>query len=289
MNMSNDHIKSEISVYLAGGLPEARNRQIEAHVASCEKCEQAIAKARTKQARVKREALKKASPDPLPNLFLARQGKEMGVDRSSSKTPWVVAALVVLAGLTYWAYRHYMVATPSVDPSVVTQEPAAVAVSTVPVVSSATVPAPPPPVVTPAPAPVAPPPAKPKPPTILKVQQEWKGADSGIQNAWVVVIRNREAWGNLWVQMQSKEGLPEINFDREVVLCIFAGPRAPGLTVSLGPIREGEEQVIVPYRMSGTEIQGSSTTVPTPAHPYLLATIARTQKKIRMTQREVSE
>jgi len=285
--MSNDHIKSEISVYLTGGLPEARNRQIEAHVASCEKCEQAIVKARTKQARVKREALKKASPDPLPNLFLARQGKEMGVDQSSSKMPWVVATVLLFSGLGYWAYRHYAVSSPSVDPTLMTQEPAAVAVSTVQVISSATVPAPPPPVV--APAPVAPPPAKPKPPTILKVLQEWKGADSGIQNARVVVIRSREAWGSLWAEMQSKEVLPEVNFEREVVLCIFAGPRAPGLAVSLGPIREGEEQVTVPYRVSGTEIQASSTTVPAPGHPYLLATMARVQKKIRMTQREVSE
>jgi len=73
--MSNDHIKSEISLYLAGSLTESRNRQIEAHAAACEKCRHALAKARTKQSRIKREALKKASPDPMPNLFLARQGK----------------------------------------------------------------------------------------------------------------------------------------------------------------------------------------------------------------------
>jgi Putative zinc-finger len=297
--MSNDHIKSEISVYLAGGLTEVRNRQIEAHVASCEKCEHAIAKARTKQARVKREALKKASPDPLPNLFLARQGKEMGIDRFSSKKPWVVTSVLVLLGLGYWAYRHYGVVSPSLETPVMTQEPSAVAVSTAPVISSATLPAPPP---TPAegearpsgrpvaPAPVVPPPEKPKPtPRVLKVFQEWKGADSGIQNARVVVIRSKEAWGNLWAEMQDKETLPEVNFDREIVLCIFAGARPPGVSVSLGRIHEGDEQVVVPYRVSGPEIQVSSTTVIVPAHPYLLATMSRVEKKIRMTQREVSE
>src|ERR1035437_7727077 len=104
--MSNDHIKSEISVYLAGGLTEVRNRQIEAHVASCEKCGHAIAKARTKQARVKREALKKASPDPLPNLFLARQGKEMGADRPASKAPWVVFIGLLSAGIVFGVLKH---------------------------------------------------------------------------------------------------------------------------------------------------------------------------------------
>ena len=42
--MTNDHIKSEISAYLAGGLTESRNRQIEAHSAACEKCRQALKK-----------------------------------------------------------------------------------------------------------------------------------------------------------------------------------------------------------------------------------------------------
>ena len=102
----NDHIKSEISSYLAGVLPESRNRQIEAHAASCEKCRNALSKARAKQARVKREALKKASPDEMQNLFWDRQRKLLGMDTSSGGKTWGVAVLVLVVGAGgYWTYQ----------------------------------------------------------------------------------------------------------------------------------------------------------------------------------------
>src|SRR5258708_11282080 len=99
--MTDEHIKSEITLYLAGSLTESRNRQIEAHAASCEKCRNALSKARSKQSRVKREALKKASPDPLPNMFLARQGKEFGHDRMPRKFPWRILLILILVGIAY--------------------------------------------------------------------------------------------------------------------------------------------------------------------------------------------
>src|SRR5262249_10688160 len=95
----NDHIKSEIEAYLAGDLPESRNRQIEAHAASCEKCRNALSKARSKQARVKREALKKASTEDMPNFFFARQRKQLGWDKVSHRKTWgMIAVLVVVGG-----------------------------------------------------------------------------------------------------------------------------------------------------------------------------------------------
>jgi len=97
----NDHIKSEISVYLAGELPESRNRQIEAHAAACDKCRNAISKSRAKQARVKREALKKASADDVPNFFLARQRKAEGMDAPSHGKTWAMIAFLVAASGGY--------------------------------------------------------------------------------------------------------------------------------------------------------------------------------------------
>ena len=134
--MSNEHIKSEISVYLAGGLSESRARQIDEHVAVCDKCRQALTKARAKQARLKREALKKASSDPLPNLFLARQGKAAGIDRPPSRVPWIIAGIVIIAGISYsLIHRHPAEAGPSEAPETAA---APVAVSSAPVLSSAT-------------------------------------------------------------------------------------------------------------------------------------------------------
>jgi hypothetical protein len=293
--MSNDHIKSEISAYLAGGLPEARNLQIEAHVAACEKCRQALAKMRAKQARQKREALKKASPDPLPNLFLARQGKNIDVDRPSSKAPWILAAVVVAAGAVYGLHRHFTPGVRSSDTAESAPAPARIEVSSAPVSSSATVPVPSP---APLPPKAAPPSAAVPAPSpaheLLQVKQMWKGADSGIKTSRLGVIRNREAWEKLWAEMQEKEPLPSVNFNRHVVICIFAGGRPSGASVQLGRIREDDEEVTVSYSVSGPEVAVSSAPVSVstasaaaPSHPYLLSMLPRVDKKIRLTQREV--
>src|SRR6266581_670185 len=131
----NDHIKSEISPYLAGGLPESRNRQIEAHAAACEKCRNALAKARAKLAHVKREALKQASPDPMPNWFLARQGKNVGIDRAPAKSPWIGGVLFLLAGVGYWALRHSSLFSHAAPASLPAPEPAAIETSSAPAAS----------------------------------------------------------------------------------------------------------------------------------------------------------
>jgi len=281
--MSNDHIKSEISAYLAGGLPEARNRQIEAHAAACAKCEQAIAKGRIKQARQKREALKKASSDPLPNLFLARQGKNAGVDRPSSKAPGIAAAILLAAGALYGLYRHFYPGARSSEVPDSAPISSTVEVSSAPAPSSATVPAPPPPK-------PAPPPAADAAPSVvhepLQAKQVWKSAESGIKISRLGVIRNAEAWEKLWTEMQQKEPLPPVNFSRHVVACIFAGERPAGASVQLGRIRENDEEVTVTYSVSGPEVSVSTTPAPAPSHPYLLALLPRVDKKIRLTQRE---
>jgi len=296
--MSDDHIKSEISAYLAGGLPEARNRQIETHVAACEKCRQALAKTRAKQARQKREALKKASPDPLPNLFLARQGKNIGINERTSKAPGILAAIFIAAGAVYGLYRHFSTGLRSSDTQNSASATATIEVSIAPAPSSATVPIPAP---APPPAPVLP---KPAPPSAvvpapspahepLQVKQAWKGAESGIKISRLVVIRNKEAWGNLWTEMQEKEPLPPVNFNRYVVACIFAGDRPSGASVQWGRIREDDEEVTISYSVSGPEVAVSTSAVSVstapaaaPSHPYLLSMIPRVDKKIRITQRE---
>jgi len=286
--MSDDHIKSEISAYLAGGLPEIRSSQIDTHVAVCEKCRQAMVKMRAKQARQKREALKKASPDPLPNLFLARQGKNIGVDRPSSKAPGILAAIFIAGGAGYGLYRHFSPVIRSSDAPDSAPASAAVAVSSAPALSSATVPAPGPVQLPPKPAPSSA--AVPAPSPVhepLQVKQTWKGAESGIKISRLGVIRNTEAWERLWTEMQQKEPLPPVNFSRHVVACLFAGERPSGASVQLGRIRENDEEVIISYSVNGPEVAVSSAPATAASHPYLLALFARVEKKIRITQREV--
>jgi hypothetical protein len=299
-----NHIKSEISGYLAGGLPESRMREIEEHVATCDKCRGALAKAKAKQARVKREALKKASTDPLPNLFLARQGKEIGVDQPASKGPWLMLSVLVLAGAIYGAYRHFFAGSLLRESPAVTSDPSLGLVeSTAPTTSPSAGNAAPETAVAaaheaaekpePAPAPVP-------PPAPIEVKQDWKGTDSGIKTSRIVVIRSEGAWDQLWTDMQNKETQPTVNFGRSVVVCIFGGPRSPNSSIRLGQIHEGEKSVVIPYSISGSEVpetpatppESSSTTVAAPpaaapSYPYLLSMIRRVEKRIRVTQREV--
>ena len=284
--MSNDHIKSEISAYLAGGLAESRNRQIEAHAAACEKCRNALNKAKAKQARVKREALKKASPDPLPNLFLARQGKIFSAGHASKKAPRFIAGVLLLAGTGYLVMRHSSIPSRILTTPAQESDSVPVPTSSAPV-SAAN------PTVAPSVAPVAAPaveaPKTPKPPVILPVQQEWKGAESGIKEARLVVIRDKDGWNQLWTEMQQKEPLPEINFDEHVVLGVFAGERPGVSAISFGRIREREEEVYAPYRIVPLDVQVSSTTASVPTHPFLLALIPHVDKKIRLTEREAQQ
>jgi len=277
----NDHIKSEISGYLAGGLPESRNRQIEAHAAACEKCQNALSKARSKQARVKREALKKASPERIANLFLARQGKMPGPDILASRQSWLAAAVIVVAGGGYWVHRHS--GKTAHAPVEMADVPAAIPSA-----------APPAPVKSP-PAKVRPPPAvppeTPKPPLVLPILQNWKGPDCGIGQSRLVVIRDDDAWEKLWTEMQSQDPPPEVEFSRKVVLGVFAGEEPAGTSVVLGKIEEMDGVMYAPYRiLTRPVVPASSATAPSApqavTHPYLLAVVPRVNKKIRLTLKE---
>jgi hypothetical protein len=282
--MPNDHIKSEISAYLSGGLPEARNRQIDAHVAGCEKCRQALGKARARLAHVKREALKKAAPDPLPNLFLARQGKETGMDRPASRAPAALVGLLVVVGAVYGLHRFFSSEAHPSEVSGAEHGMAPVAVSSSPVASSTSVVA----AVSTA-AEVPAPASSPLKTDPLDVKQEWRGADSGIKDSRLVVIRNGEAWAKLWAEMQQKDPLPPVRFGRRVVVCVFGGGRVAGAAIHLGKILEREEDVRIPYAISGAPVAVSTTSVRSPgapSHPYLLSVIPRIDKRIRLTQNE---
>lgn len=313
-----DHIKAEISSYLAGALTESRNRQIEAHVASCEKCRLALTRARNKQARVKREALKKAATEKVPNLFFARQGKDPdGGLFGSSALLKKGALLALVAGGIYWGIHRKP--TP---PAVVPDETPVPATDTPAPAKPATVveapkkkdvpPAPvPAPVATPTPAAVPAPvktevpvvlpkaPEVPKVPLVLPVQQSWKGGDSAYHETKVLVARQAEGFQKLWTDMKMADPLPAIDFTEKAVIAIFAGPYPAGSAIEIGKIEETDGAMVAPYRVvvapavaAPTPIPGSTVTVAAPApaapasYPYLLAVVPRTDRKIKITRRE---
>jgi hypothetical protein len=276
-----DHIKSDISAYLAGGLAESRSHQIESHAAVCDKCGQALAKARAKQARLKREALKKASPNQLPNLFLTRQQRLHGIDPSPIRWPWVIGTLLLVAGIGYWFFSRPFRPPPIPAKPVARSSPVLVSTPTVSSQATAGALAQP---LTRNPQPVT---LSSKPetsPRVLEILREWKGADSGIKGGRLVVIRHRDNWAVLWHEMKMPEPLPPIDFEKHIVVGIFGGARGAGAAIAIGKAREDEDLYWMPYRVSGPEVSAAAGV--TPSHPYLLAMFARVEKKIRLTQRE---
>jgi hypothetical protein len=271
-----DHIKSEIPAYLAGDLTESRQRQIEAHGASCEKCRSALNKARAKQARGKREALKKASTGTIPNLFLTRQGKEVAGHSSGLGMKGKVILLLVAMGGTYWAYQKWNtvpIAEVAPKPPV---EPVSPPKETVPS--------------TPSPVAEVPKVEPSKPPIVLPVLQSWKGSESAVRESRLLVIRRQDAWQKLWDEMQLVDAMPAIDFTDKIVLAVFVGPVAAGSAVDLGKIQEVGEEMVAPYRVATPAVQVSTLTaqtIPTTtSYPYLLAVVSRVDRKIKLTRRE---
>src|SRR5581483_981583 len=117
-----------------------------------------------KEARQKREMLKKASPERPTNFFLARQGKEAGVDRKSNPWPVFVLLLLALAAGAYFWHWHRSTTAPPATSETPTAPPVESSTASTEASSETTSAAPAPTAQAPAPS----------------SQVQWKGEDSGI-------------------------------------------------------------------------------------------------------------
>jgi len=276
--MSNDHVKVDIPAFLHGDLPESRQRQIEGHVAGCDGCRHALNKARAKLARSKRQALKNANPDPLPNLLISRLGRQSGLNRPPSRTPWGWLFLLALV-----AGGAYMIKRKETRPAVVPVESSEpdIAVSTS-VPSGATA-VPPFDVQKSSPAAVLAPATAPAKPAVPEPPQTWSGADSGVKDFREVIINGRRSWGNLWGDMGHDSPAPPINFLDNTLVGVFAGEQpSAGVQVVLGPPKTLDEEVQIPYSITTVAVSSGAAAAVT--HPYALTTISRTSKTVRLVR-----
>ena len=301
------HVKSQLSAYLAGGLMETQKRQVDSHLAECEKCRQYLAKLRSKEARSKRDALKSAMPQQ-GNLFVNRISRQQAplVSPPSSAPRWMFfflcAAILVGAGVKWkWfdslsSLRHKsspaeMPAAPAPEPAVSTMTLVAVSSADVVVASSAAVPAPTDmneanptqavkPVVLPSTsaAVVASTPTAVVPETLH--QRQWKGSFCLIKDSREIVLSERDVWRTLWHEMNGEDSkTPRVDFDRQMVVGIFLGEKpVAGYTVSLLPAKEENGQIVIHYVVAEPPANQPAATVI--VHPYHLMTIPKTDKKI---------
>ncbi len=292
--MASPHIKEEIPEYLNGDLPEDRRREIDRHLADCGACRQQVMKARSKQARIKRQALKKAAgPDQVPNFLLNRLGRQRGVERPQKRNPWLWIFLLVAAGAGYWYWQHhngrglmpaYQAGAPpeSVSTDTVAAVPRAEPVagskmSAAPVASTATGTT----EGSAAPAPVASAPPVRKTLPTGPVPGPWSGADSPMKDVRKMVIRNPGAWQSLWSQMGQTTPVPAVNFDDYLIVAVFAGEESTaGFSVAIEPPKEDPSDMTVYYKI--VEPLPESSPEPIVTHPWAMRAIPRMSRRVHI-------
>jgi hypothetical protein len=103
-------------------------------------------------------------------------------------------------------------------------------------------------ITTPTPTPVTPPPVfipAPLPPE----PQEWQGNDTSITHVGQVVIHNDRQWVHFWSEHHPHEAAPEIDFTKNMVIGVFAGPRpAEQFTILILGTRLLPSSLVIDYR-----------------------------------------
>lgn len=289
------HVKSQLSAYMAGGLMEAQKRQVDSHLAECEKCRQYLSKLRAKEARSKREALKSAMPNT-PNLFVSRISRQQATLATppSPVRKWVLVPLlltaVIWAGFKWgWFEVFTSWRQKTSDTAALASAPSMDASPALPSVSSMT-----------ETGTMIPPPATDEKdnadetapaaasssvssvssaPEVVR-QRQWKGSFSLIKDYREIVLKNRDAWRDTWHEMNGPDSkTPRVDFEQQMVIGIFLGEKpVAGYTVSLLPAKEENGQIVIRYTITEPPADQPAATVIT--HPYHLMTIPKTDKKI---------
>jgi len=275
-----EHCKSQLPLYVNGSLPESTRRQVDEHLATCEKCRHLLTKFKSKEARQKREALKSAGHEQVPNMLQNRIRREAGMNAESQKSGkgWFVFLLLLGITIYFGLKKEAPPMVSSVQLKEEVAEPAAPA--TAPTASSDSVKA-----TSSSASSISSEPAVIIPPSleapVLRWRQ-WKGAFCPIKDYREVVITDKEAWRDLWHEMNGADSkTPRIEFSSQTVVGIFLGTKTvPGYEISIHHPQENQDVVIVPYSISEPVVSSMTASTPIITQPYHLKTIPRFSKKI---------
>jgi len=76
-----------------------------------------------------------------------------------------------------------------------------------------------------------------------------KGAESNVDDAKTVVVRDAAAWKKLWQGHAPDRALPAVDFSHEMVVAVFMGSRTTaGYDVTIQGTREEGGALVVAYR-----------------------------------------
>jgi hypothetical protein len=299
----NRHFKNELPAYLSGGLTEAQRREVEAHLLVCDSCRAHLDKVRAKQERFKREASGHGIPTKVPNLLLTRLGRQAGLDdhRERPSLGVMIAAICALGLVAYIIGKKegplFKMGAPKGVSGKQSGTPAQTPAANVPpeVTLSTSTPMPGAPGVSSTQAPAAKPASQPKgavanaPVTstgitapqgrVVRRGVEYRGSFSTVRKAQEVVIRDPAAWERWWRLLDREWIVPKIDFNSQMVAGIFVGEKpSRGYVVDFGPIRETNDAIVIPYKITQPTQEQAEAAVTT--NPYRLLVLPRSDKKV---------
>lgn len=115
----------------------------------------------------------------------------------------------------------------------------------------------------------------------LEKFQEWKGIESGVTKAALLVIRTEGRWDQLWRQhakpLRPRPALPTVDFNRFMAVAIFAGERRIGSpAVVVRAVEEQGSRVIVRYAdVQPPRIRGLAPSTDPFLQPYHIRIVPR--------------
>jgi hypothetical protein len=117
----------------------------------------------------------------------------------------------------------------------------------------------------------------------LPVRSIDRGVRSGIDAPEQVVVHTTQEWTELWRRHGSSRPLPPVDFDREMVVAVFAGTRpTAGYAVTITAARAQGDGLVVEYAVKAPS--PGSMTAQVLTSPYAIAALPRHAGGVRFEE-----
>lgn len=86
--------------------------------------------------------------------------------------------------------------------------------------------------------------------TEVKIKQEWKGSYCGYTESSSLVIKDKDQWREIWAKVYAlqlpKPDLPEINFEKDMIIAVFMGEHGSGgFSIEIKDIFKTDKEIVV--------------------------------------------
>ncbi len=134
----------------------------------------------------------------------------------------------------------------------------------------------------PIPSPTIGTPPLPAPPTEPK---EWTGNATAITHVGQIVVRNDRQWIHFWSEHRPHEAAPEVDFTKDMVLGVFAGPRpADPFSIRITDVRSDADKLLVYYRERLPPVGTFAVNVT--VYPYFIKVYPQSNLKVKFVPQE---